>query len=200
MKATQALRHQGNMATHINTKIGDTYESWTVIGEPVSEVHSPIVHRKRHKQKLWFIPVRCSCGRERKVLWNNLRRGLSRQCTVCGSHGGRKPAKFLAFGEEKTLKEWELDPRCNTKSETIRARIGSGYSIEESIKGPKNKMPSRQRKLTVPEIVEVFHKANSGISGCSLAIEYGVSRTTISHIKTGKIYADISGYNELMEE
>ena len=50
----------------------------------------------------------------------------------------------------------------------------------------------RPRKLTSSQAIEIYDRANAGERGIDLAKEFGTSGTTISHIKTGKMYADVT--------
>lgn len=45
------------------------------------------------------------------------------------------PSTFEAFGERKTLKGWASDPRCQVHLETLRRRVRSGKTVEESLQG-----------------------------------------------------------------
>ncbi|MFG3026659.1 GntR family transcriptional regulator [Streptomyces sp. NPDC048254] len=44
--------------------------------------------------------------------------------------------KYAAFGEEKTLKEWTEDSRCQVSIKTLRERIRTGWATQTAIQSP----------------------------------------------------------------
>lgn len=183
--------------THISAKVGDVFGRWTVVGEPVA--------KRTNSNKIWYIPVKCECGRRVEVNWNNLRYGKSSQCTGCSikkmlaaSHA--RGGKIKAFGKAKSALDWEKDPICKVSAGTIRSRLRRGAPPEMAISTPVYEFRflkrGVRRKLSDENIREIYLRLDLGERGADLSEEYGVSRTTISHIKTGKIYAEESGFKE----
>lgn len=48
---------------------------------------------------------------------------------------------FAAFGELKTLREWQRDPRCLVKAATLRRNIFAGLTLEASLQTEASESP-----------------------------------------------------------
>lgn len=175
------------------------YGDWKVLGPPLPYISESVVHGKGKYQTKWRVPCECKCGKRDLVDLANLIRGRSEMCRICGNAAGPTPKKHEAFGEFKTLKEWVLDPRCKARNyHTLYARISNGLSGEELISLEHNYTPPsareprhKMRKLSNEQALEIIERLDSGELGKDLAKEFDVSGTTISHIKTGKMYEDV---------
>lgn len=172
------------------------YERWKVLGPPLPYIVESMSYGKKKYQTKWKVLCECECGRRDLIELNNLERGLSGMCRVCGRKKGREPRKYEAFGESKTLKEWLADPRCMPSClGTLYTRIQNGFSGEALFSMERNYRSHaprpKMRKLNNEQVLEIIDRLRSGERGQDLAAEFNVSETTISHIKTGKMYSDV---------
>lgn len=175
------------------------YGNWRVLGPPLPYISESVVRGKRKYQTKWRVPCECGCDKRDLVDLANLVNGRSKTCRICGNSAGPIPKKHEAFGESKTLKEWLLDPRCKARNlSALYNRIGNGLSGEELIGLGHNYTPPscreprhKTRKLSKEQALEIIDRLDAGELGKDLAKEFDVSETTISHIRTGKMYSDV---------
>ncbi len=110
---------------------GDRFGSWTVLGSPYS-VEGRIVSRPRGKytnrytERLWYVNVRCDCGKESAVITHNLMRGLSKHCYSCRTrqikttHGATKNG-----GYTRLYTAWcNIRARCYNQEHPSYPRYG----------------------------------------------------------------------------
>lgn len=176
------------------------YDKWTVIGKPIPFLNKNSVIKSGYQTR-WKAPCECACGRRDLIDIQNLMNGRSGQCVVCGNkESGKRIAtaakrlaiRIEAFGERKTLEEWAKDPRCVCRTHRglyTRLKRETEMSPEDIIVSTAPRK-GRRRKLTSDQIREVYKRANAGERGIDLAIEFKISGSIISEIKTGKAYAD----------
>ena len=48
----------------------------------------------------------------------------------------RSSALVTAFGESKTLAEWDMDPRCAVSQHSLQARIARGWDHQKAVETP----------------------------------------------------------------
>lgn len=193
---TQAKSRRENIYDNI-PNIKKDYKDWTVVGEPL-----PFLNvnnsTKCGYQTRWKAPCECTCGRRDLIDIQNLMSGRSKRCIVCGliafdkiPRPGRPPKLFEAFGEKKSVKDWVKDSRCMyTTGNPIAKRLKEGMALEEIITNSRSK--GHPRSLTNDQAIAIYDRANAGERGIDLAKEFGSSSTTVSHIKTSKMYADVT--------
>ena len=177
------------------------YDKWTVIGKPIPFL-SKNNSTKSGYQTRWKTPCECTCGRRDLIDIQNLMNGRSGSCVICGAIAfqelgkrstGMPPKLVEAFGEKKSVKVWLKDPRCAYNSiNLIYRKLRKGISLEEILTNSKLRKRGATRKLTPAQAIEIYDRANAGERGIDLAIEFKISGSIISEIKTGKAYADVT--------
>lgn len=67
------------------------------------------------------------------------------------SRNRRCVVRIPAFGQQKTFREWSLDPRCRASLDSLRKRIRSGWDAETAISTPTLRMGQLVETRTVTE-------------------------------------------------
>jgi hypothetical protein len=171
------------------------YGEWTVIGEPIQRLIKSYTCGAGY-QNGWMVPCECSCGRRDLVNYQNLKRGLSEGCIVCGNHtprkgGGKRPTIYEAFGENKTIAEWAKDKRCPCTATTLYKFLRSGLTLEEGM-ARAHSQEWRRGMLLHEQVREIYRRIYAGEAGADLAREFDVYESTVSRIKLGKLYRRVT--------
>lgn len=102
--------------------------------------------------------------------------------------GRRKTNRFIEInGVSKTLTEWSRETGLSVN--ILRKRLKSGYSerrLLERANASKGGCRNHQSKLSMEQVAEI--KA-SGETNVALSKRFGVSNTTISNVRKGRVYA-----------
>jgi len=76
------------------------------------------------------------------TIQNRFRKGLRGEALLAPPQKGRTPRKWKAFGEERTLREWVEDPRCEITENTLRRKLKAGEPLEQAMKAqPRGRRP-----------------------------------------------------------
>jgi hypothetical protein len=97
----------------------------------------------------------CDCGEPVQALGYLVKEGRLLSCGCLRKEIRKAQAeKYQAFGESKTLAEWELDPRCKVAEPPLRSRLRSGWDVETAITTPSRRKvggkPKGYKKPRVP--------------------------------------------------
>ena len=96
-----------------SVRVGDTFGSRTVVGEPVFEATGP-----RGKRR-WLVSLRCNCGAESVALVQNLAK--SKNCKRCVAH----PLRGNGVSRSALYSTWHgMKARCNQRSHSKWSRYG----------------------------------------------------------------------------
>lgn len=95
---------------------------------------------------------------------------------------------YNAFGEEKTLRYWSLDERCEPSYGLLRARTSLGWSVEAAITTPVKANPSKVEEGVVKSIK---HDLKSGYTNAETARRNNVSDKYVHKIKKRDIRKNI---------
>jgi hypothetical protein len=115
-------------------------------------------------QALWKCV--CDCGETTIVSSYSFRNNKTRSCGCLGRALRKaKSKKYLAFGEEKSLKDWATDPRCRVEYATLRMRVNKGENLEEAMTRPSRSKPttvwaapkSKKKGMSLKELLLCQH-------------------------------------------
>jgi hypothetical protein len=88
---------------------------------------------------------------------------------LVNANNKRNNHKVTAFGETKTLAQWERDPRCVVKAYSIRRRLDSGWDTEEALTLKSAKQRRRRKCSEGHELTEEnTYKRASGHLVCAI--------------------------------
>jgi hypothetical protein len=128
----------------------------------------------------------------------------------------RSWAKRLhAFGETKSAREWAADSRCTVAEATIHYRISHGWSEHDAVTVGPMEAPrktvgdhngARMRPETRPRgsrvvtslldeerVARLKRRRQEGATYADLVSEFGVSKTQVGRILTGKSWRHVAG-------
>lgn len=97
--------------------------------------------------------------------------------------------KAFAFGETKTLREWEKDSRCSVSFGVLVSRFSHKWGPERAISTPKLKNPAKVDKYIAKGIKKEL--AAGKLMSKEIAENYGVSAQCVCSIKKGRSWANV---------
>lgn len=110
----------------------------------------------------------------------NYEPGNCRWATQSEQQRNKRLNRLLTYnGKTQCITEWAEE--IGTTTNVLYTRIKLGWSVEDVLTVPVKK------KLTADKITEIKRRLGTA-TGTEIAREFGVSRSTISMIRTGKIW------------